>query len=115
MDNSRIHNNNFKDIECPNCGEWLDIDHDDGYGYEEGEVFRQRCPHCEKYFAYTTGILYVYEANKAECMNEGEHNFKPTHTFPIEATKMRCEDCGEERKPTEEEWKGIKKDDEKTN
>lgn len=24
------------DVECPYCGKGLDIDHEDGYGYEEG-------------------------------------------------------------------------------
>lgn len=93
----------MKDIECPYCGEWLDIDHDDGYGYEEGEVFQQRCYHCDKTFTYTTGILFVYHPEQADCLNDGEHDYKPTTTVPKFFTKMRCSMCDEQREPTLEE------------
>lgn len=97
----------MNDIECPYCGEDLEINHDDGAGYEENRLHEQQCHHCEKYFVFTTYISYSYEPYKADCLNEGEHTFKATRTYPKECTEMECTQCGERRKPTEEEWKAI--------
>jgi len=91
------------DIECPYCGEGLDINHDDGQGYEEGINHQQQCIHCDKNFTFTTTITFSYEAEKADCLNDGEHIWKPTSTYPRCYTNMQCESCGEYRKPTEEE------------
>lgn len=96
-----------KDVECPYCGEELDISHDDGYGYEEGEYHSQQCSNCKKYFAFTTSISYYYEASKADCLNDGNHKWKYTQTYPKEFTKMQCEFCGEERGCTNEEMDKI--------
>jgi len=94
----------MKDIECPYCGEWQEINHDDGYGYDEDRVFEQQCGDCEKSFSFTTSILFMYDAKKAPCMNDEPHNFKPTCTMPKYHTKMRCSYCDEERKMSEHEW-----------
>ena len=96
------------DCECPYCGKEIDICHDDGYGYEEDVLHEQYCGACDKYFTYTTSISFYYETYKADCLNGSEHKFKPTKTFPIEFTEMKCEDCEERRKPTEEEWIQIR-------
>lgn len=93
----------MRDIECPYCGDWLDINHDDGYGYEEDRVFQQHCGNCDKYFTYTTSIYFNYNAEQADCLNGGEHDFKPTTTRPKYFTKMRCSMCDEQRDPTLEE------------
>ena len=95
------------DVECPYCGEWLEINHDDGFGYAEDEAYEQECCACEKYFIFHTSISYSYTANRADCLNGGEHRYKKTATFPKRYTRMRCIDCDEEREPTEEEWKVI--------
>jgi len=94
----------MKDVECPYCGKWQEINHDDGAGYEEDKTHSQQCGDCEKYFAFTTSILFMYDAEKADCMNGGLHNFKPTHTAPKFMTKMCCDDCEERRQLTEPEW-----------
>ena len=88
----------MKDIECPYCEEWQEIDHDGGYGYQEDEVFEQECANCEKTFTYTTGIIYVYEAYKAPCKNGGKHKLNEIHGHPRELFeyKRRCEYCDEE-------------------
>ena len=88
----------IKDIECPYCKKWLDIDHDDGYGYEENETYMQTCEHCNKTFTYTTAILYVYEAEKAPCQNGEPHKLKRIWGSPKELFeyKRRCEWCGKE-------------------
>lgn len=91
------------DVNCPYCNHPQDINHDDGYGYSESDKHQQQCGKCNKYFVYTTSISFDYEAEQADCLNDGEHDWKPTSTFPKEYTKMECSMCGEERQPTEEE------------
>ena len=55
----------MSDIDCPYCGKGQDINHDDGYGYEEDEIFEQECSGCDKVFVFTTSIDFYYEAEKA--------------------------------------------------
>ncbi len=97
----------MKDVNCPYCDAEQDIDHDDGYGYEEDELHEQYCNGCEKTFVYRTSISYYYEADKADCLNDGEHTYEPTHTYPKEATRMECTQCDDRRNPTEKEKKTI--------
>ena len=97
----------MKDINCPYCGAEQYIDHVDGNGYGEDEKHQQQCSNCEKTFVYTTTISFYYDADKAECLNGGEHDFQPTHTSPREYTMMRCAMCDEERKPTNDEMSKI--------
>jgi hypothetical protein len=96
-----------KDVECPYCEKWQEINHDDGYGYEEGEVYEQECCDCNKTFTYTTSISFYHEAEKADCLNGSEHEFEPTRTYPKEYTQMRCKMCDQKREPTEKEWEEI--------
>ena len=97
------------DIECPYCGQGQEINHDDGYGYEEDEYHEQECSNCEKSFVFTTSIHFYYDASKADCLNGKDHKYKATMTVPRQYTRMRREDCGEERKPTDEEMAEIVK------
>jgi len=87
----------YDDVGCPYCGAGQEICHDDGYGYEEDKTHEQKCSDCEKTFAFTTSVCFLYEATKAECLNGGEHRYKPTMTVPRKYTKMRCTDCDHER------------------
>jgi hypothetical protein len=98
-----------KDVECPYCEKWQEINHDDGYGYEEDVYHEQQCYDCGKIFTFTTSIIYHYESRKADCLNGSKHKWKQRYTFPREYTKMTCEDCEETREPTNEEWKIINK------
>ena len=100
----------MKDVNCPYCDANLDIDHDDGYGYEEDRLHEQECSYCEKTFTFTTYISFSYETFTADCLNGSEHIFVPTITFPKECTKMSCKTCDAERKPTESEMALIMKD-----
>lgn len=86
------------DVECPYCEKFVEINHDDGYGYEEEKPFSQECNYCNKVFAYTTSISYNYEAEKAPCLNGGEHKTNPVRGVPRELFVgiTRCEYCGEE-------------------
>ena len=85
------------DVNCPYCNASQEINHDDGYGYEEGEIYEQECSACEKYFAYTTEISFSYEVSKADCLNDGEHQYEKTVTYPVEFTRLRCKACGDEQ------------------
>jgi len=96
-----------KDIDCPYCGHYQDINHDDGFGYTEDELHEMECENCEKSFVFTTSIIFHYMGYKADCLNGSEHNYEAQTCFPREFTKMVCSDCGLERKPTEEEFKLI--------
>ena len=99
----------MKDINCPYCDFAQDINHDDGYGYEEGVLFQYECHDCGKTFVFTTSISFNYDVKKADCLNGGLHDFKSTHTYPIKYTKMECSMCGERREPTQEEMDKIYK------
>lgn len=94
---------------CPYCNAEIEINHDDGYGYDEDDIYEQQCGKCEKYFAYRTTISISHETFKADCLNGAKHKYQPTVTFPKQLTKMRCEVCGEERKPEPAEWEIILK------
>jgi transposase-like protein len=92
------------DVECPYCGEGQEINHDDGYGYEEGDRHEQSCSDCGKTFVFTTSISYYYEAEKADCLNGGAHVLEISATYPREHSRMGCRDCDFNRKPTPEEF-----------
>lgn len=90
----------MSDIECPYCGKGQEICHDDGYGYEDGEVFEQECSGCDKIFIYTTEISYYYKAEKAPCLNgDTDHEWKDKIGYPIEAFrgKQYCAVCDKQR------------------
>lgn len=90
-------------VECPYCGEGNDICHDDGQGYEEDVLHQKECGHCDKTFVFNTYISFSYEAKAADCLNDGNHDWKLTQTRPVFFTQMRCSACGEKRKLTPEE------------
>ena len=88
------------DVQCPYCDKWQEINHDDGYGYEEDQTFEQECGDCEKVFVYTTFIWFSYKAGKAPCLNGGEHDWQKIKGFPPELfkNKRRCSFCDAETK-----------------
>jgi len=84
----------YSDVDCPYCGAPNDINHDDGYGYAENEKFSQECEGCGKTFVYTTAIIFDYDAEKAPCLNGGEHKYKELPTSL--GTLHECEYCGDQ-------------------
>lgn len=99
----------MSDINCPYCDAELEINHDDGFGYEEGVKHQMECNSCQKAFVFETSICFYYESEQADCLNGGEHDFKPIRTYPKKFTKMECTICGEKRDPTESEMEEINK------
>jgi hypothetical protein len=95
------------DLNCPYCGTELEVNHDDGHGYEEDVKHQMECGDCEKSFVFLTSISYYYEAEKADCLNGDPHKWKAQTVFPKECTQMECEHCDETRRPTDEEMKSI--------
>ena len=83
-----------EDVECPYCGKWQEINHDDGYGYEEGKTYEQECCDCYKVFVYTTSISFFYDAIQAPCLNGGEHDWIDSKYF---IDRKMCSNCGKER------------------
>jgi len=87
------------DVECPYCGKDQEINHDDGFGYEEGVSHEQECGNCEKAFVFQTSISFYYESYKADCLNGSPHKWgKPRKLWFDEEVKKelwsrRCDDC----------------------
>ena len=99
----------MEDIECPYCEAQQEINHDDGYGYTEDEIFEQECDGCGKTFAYTTSISFYYDATKADCLNDGTHKFVPVIHMPRWwPDYKRCTDCGYENQGKRDE-EAVKK------
>ncbi len=93
----------YSDVDCPYCGKGNDINHDDGYGYEEGELFSQECGDCGKTFAYSASMSWNHEAFEAPCLNGEPHKWKQCSGYPEEAFigRFECPDCGREEKRDE--------------
>lgn len=94
-----------KDVECPYCGAEIKICHDGRDGYEQDVLHEYECHHCEKKFVFQTFLSFSYIAYKANCLNDANHDYKLTHTYPLEDSKMRCSMCGDERDMTDVEHK----------
>ena len=92
-------------MECPYCGEWLEVDHDDVLVYEQDVKHEMQCSECEKHFVFMTSISYNYESDKADCLNGGDHNWELSHTAPSFMSRMLCTTCDESRELTDQERK----------
>ena len=100
----------MSDINCPYCDLTQEINHDDGYGYQEDEIYQQECSDCGKTFTFTTSISLYYDVEKAACLNGSKCEYKPTVTYPKSFTRMECAMCGDRRTPTESEMRDILKE-----
>lgn len=97
----------MSDIECPYCGHEQEVNHDDGANYDESVTHQMECYECEKEFVFTTCISFDYYPEKADCLNGGAHDFKPTCTVPRQYTKMQCTMCDEKRSCTANEMREV--------
>lgn len=99
-----------KDVECPYCDNWQEINHDDGCGYAEDTAHTQKCGNCYKEFVFFTSISFYYESQKADCLNGSDHEYFASCTFPRRYTKMVCKNCDDKREPNEKEFEIINSD-----
>lgn len=90
-------------VNCPYCRKNVKINHDDGAHYDENRMEEMECPECDKYFMVSAYVLWSFDGHKADCLNDGEHDFKPSYTYPKCYTRMECTMCNEHREPTKEE------------
>ena len=95
----------MEDLECPYCGAEQDM----SCAYDLEGIQQMECGECGKNFVFLTEITFSYTASKADCLNGGEHKWKPLIVYPLEFSRMRCVMCDERRAPTKEEWKVINK------
>jgi hypothetical protein len=95
------------DVHCPYCDAGNEVNHDDGFGYEEDRRHEMECCECEKNFVFTTYIHFSYTPHKADCLNGAPHQLKPSLTWPREYTKMECQCCDYTRKMTPEEFAAL--------
>lgn len=78
----------MSDVICPYCQAEQEINHDDGYGFDEGQQHEQDCVHCNKPFTFTTSISYHY---RVQCQ-PGDHVFVPlAEDYPGIYECSRCD------------------------
>lgn len=91
-----------QDVECPYCGKWNEVCHDDGFGYDEGVAHEMECEHCEKSFVFHTSIHFYYSAGKADCLNGAPHDFREWRKLYEHEGKIyqnrTCRGCGKEER-----------------
>ena len=100
----------YYDVECPSCKKGIHIKPDNCHDYEDNELYSQICNHCDKTFSFTVEVCFSYHAYKADCLNDGEHQWKETNTFPKEFTRLECRNCGERKNLSKERMAEITKD-----
>lgn len=79
----------MSDVNCPYCGHGQEINHDDGYGYDEGEDHEQNCVSCGKGFKFQTSISYFYEVF---CMDDCDHEMEQS-IFEEHKDLFSCTKC----------------------
>ena len=89
-------------IECPYCGKTTEVSCEN-LDLRDGEDSIVECRNCRRRFVATTDIEITFDTRKADCLNDGQHDWQPTTTSHRAFTRMRCSKCGEEREPTPEE------------
>ena len=59
-------------VNCPYCKTEQEINHDDGYGYDESKEHEQQCTDCEREFKFYTSVSFSYTV---ECQ-KGDHKME---------------------------------------
>lgn len=95
------------DFNCPYCNIPFEVCRDDGHGCEEDITYQDECWSCGKTFVFTAIIDISYKARKADCLNDGDHDWRFVKTYPLPLTRMRCWICDQERQLTDEEKDGL--------
>lgn len=87
----------MSEIECPYCGDMMEWC---GDPIGEDETVEHECENCEKKFIFTVSYSVDYWPEKADCLNDGEHDWEPIVGVPKEYYKgrFRCKTCHHEKK-----------------
>lgn len=82
----------MSDITCPYCNRQQEVNHDDGYGYNEDELHSQNCFGCGEVFNYYTSATFYYDPR---CRNEDHlwESWAPNHP-----NMEGCKRCDETRR-----------------
>jgi DNA-directed RNA polymerase subunit RPC12/RpoP len=92
------------EVTCPYCEEEFDVSTDDGAHYKDGESEEDQCPNCDKRILIYSSCSWYREANKADCLNDGNHPWSEWHTYWIGDTEpnvgkfyelRQCDTCDE--------------------
>jgi len=96
----------MSDFACPYCGAKHEYD---GDPMGQDKTTEYQCSECDKLFLITCSYSVDYAANKADCLNNGNHVWKDAIRTPYiinRKIKQRCQGgCNREqnRTATEEE------------
>ena len=80
-------------LECPYCDSDID-DPDDCY--DPCVDYEHECPHCGKNFVFQVEYTRDYRANKAACLNGGEHEYREQKRYGSGEPEVfrSCKNCG---------------------
>lgn len=56
----------MSDVKCPYCREYQEINHDDGHGLCEDQVYEQDCVVCDRTFLFDVTTTLSYEVKRRE-------------------------------------------------
>lgn len=86
----------MNDLYCPYCDAELGNHFDDRH--EPNVNYEHKCSECGKNFIYSLEYYPSFTANKADCLNGAEHDYKEICGYPKEyfENKRRCTMCGKE-------------------
>lgn len=100
----------MRDINCPYCNKHQEADLEFVDIFDEDYLNEMSCNSCGKNFTFITSVSIDCEANKADCLNDGNHKYARTHIIPWSCSKMKCQTCEERRDLTELEWEEFAKE-----
>lgn len=85
----------MSDFECPYCSSEIEPNYDNR---EPDKDYQDECESCGKKFVYSIRYITQYHSSKADCLNGGEHDWKPIVGIPREyfENKRRCSMCAKE-------------------
>lgn len=81
-------------LNCPYCEHEID---DPDEKYETCRTYEHECPNCEKTFVFEVEYVRYYNAEKADCLNGGKHDYQMTRTIPKRYSRMKCTMCQDEK------------------
>jgi hypothetical protein len=99
----------MSDLTCPYCGYEQEVCHDDGFGYSEDCRHEVECGGCGKQYVFTTAISFTYFPAKADCLNDGNHEWKLSSTIPVRFSRWECQHCDAHKALTQDERARIDK------